>query len=555
PDLRARYLRLTVRPGFEMAAASEFLAFTAEPRTFPFPLQVQSPPTFESTVETLLRRARAIRIVKFLLALSSIPLLIVATRWTARRRRVIAIGLVAAGALGWIGFGTFHGDGSILHPWEILHYYLGPKYFRQLGHTELYRCLAAHEREHGRGSMIDRGQVRDLDDNRVHRGAWTVTEAGACRAEFDADRWASFGADADRIRRLFTLRHFHKALADHGYNATPLQTTCLEALCSRTSPTRAQLSVLASLDFVLLALGVAAMWWAFGPLTGAACALLVGLAHPWSFSWTGGSILRHLWVAALCGGLALFKRKRVFWGGFLTAIAGVLRLFPLVLLTGLALQLLRSCFKLQAERRVLLAATGVVVALAMGLSLPVVSFGPEIYQGFVENSRLHGTVPPGNHIGLGVLLSGGLGESALGFDSEQDSGGPLAIRLRQLLWIAGVLAAIVLVVLAVRRDRPLWQLVPLAAPLVFATIPLSNYDYVWTVALVPIAVSSAYRITLLFGFVAVTGILPEIFESVRSEHMALSALFLLMIVLFSINSIPGSDLEMSNGRPRVPTRD
>jgi hypothetical protein len=537
PDLRARYLRLTVRPGFEMAAAAEFLGY---------------PPTFESSVDMLLRRTRAIRLVKFLLALISIPLLIAAIRWTALCRRVIAIGLVAVGALGWIGFGAFHGDGGILHPWEILHYYLGPKYFQQLGHTELYRCLAAHEREHGRGSMIDRGQVRDLDDNRVYPGAWTATESGACRAEFDAEQRASFGADADRIRRLFKRRHFHKALEDHGYNATPLQTTCLEALCSKTSPTHAQLSVLVSLDFLLLAAGVAAMWWAFGPLAGAACALLVGLAHPWNFSWTGGSILRYLWFAALCGGVALLKRKHVFWGGFLTALAGVLRLFPLVLLTGLALQLLRPCFRLCAERRGLLAATGVVVALALGLLLPLIRFGPEIYPEFVQNIRLHGTLPPGNHIGLGVLWSAGLGGSALGFDAEQGSAGTIAIPLRQSLWIAGVLAAIVLVVLVVRRDRPLWQLVPLAAPLVFATIPLSNYDYMWIVILAPIAVSSAYRTILLFGFVALTCITPEFFKSVESEHMALSVLFLLMIVPFSIDSIPEcGDQESSPCRPRA----
>jgi hypothetical protein len=339
--------------------------------------------------------------------------------------------------------------------------------------------------------MIDRVEVRDLDDNRVHPGAWTATDAGACRAEFDADRWAAFGADADRIRRLFRLRHFHKALEDHGYNATPLQTTCLEPLCRKTSPTRVQLAILISLDFVLLAAGVAAMWWAFGPLAGAGCALLVGLAHPWSFSWTGGSILRHLWLAALCGGLALLGRRRSFWGGFLTAIAGVLRLFPLVLLAGLALRFLGSCFRRQAERPMLLAATGVAVALTVGLSLPLVSFGPEIYREFVDNSRLHGTLPPGNHIGLGVLCSAGLGESVLGYDTGQDSAGPVAVRLRQLLWIAGVLAAVVLLVFAVRRDRPLWQLVPLTAPLVFATIPLSNYDYVWTVVLVPLAVYSS----------------------------------------------------------------
>jgi hypothetical protein len=400
--------------------------------------------------------------------------------------------------------------------------------------------------------MIDRGQVRDLDDNRIYPGAWTATGSGACRAEFDAEQRASFGADADRIRRLFKRRHFHKALVDHGYNATPLQTTCLEALCRKTSPTQTQLSVLVSLDFLLLALGVAAMWWAFGPLAGAACALLVGLAHPWNFSWTGGSILRYLWFAALCSGVALLKRKHVFWGGFLTALSGVLRLFPLVLLTGLALRLLRSCFQLCAERRVLLAATGVVVALALGLLLPLIRFGPEIYPEFVQNSRLHGTLPPGNHIGLGVLWSAGLGESALGIDAEQGLDGTLAIRLRQSLWIAGVLAAIVLVLLVVRRDRPLWQLVPLAAPLVFATIPLSNYDYMWIVILVPIAVSSAYRTALLFGFVAVTCILPEIFESVGSEHMALSILFLLMIVLFSIDSIPEcGDQESPLGRPRA----
>ena len=66
-----------------------------------------------------------------------------------------------------------------VHPTDSFHYYMGPKYFRELGYFSLYECLAAAEIELGAGAAVARRAYRDLGTNQPFAGARLRAPAGS----------------------------------------------------------------------------------------------------------------------------------------------------------------------------------------------------------------------------------------------------------------------------------------------------------------------------------------------------------------------------------------
>jgi hypothetical protein len=58
-------------------------------------------------------------------------------RWRRPLRRALAV-LAAVSAAAYVNFGAFHGNGLFAHDWEQFHYFLGSKYFAEVGYDGLY---------------------------------------------------------------------------------------------------------------------------------------------------------------------------------------------------------------------------------------------------------------------------------------------------------------------------------------------------------------------------------------------------------------------------------
>lgn len=529
PALRdVRYVKLTLEAGRERGAVAEVLAFADLPVDLPADLTYQVPPTFAETAARLVVREQWISRALFVLGSVSILLLFVALNSSRKRQVLLCSLLVAVGFVGWLRLGTFLGGGRVLHAWDQMHYYLGAKYLREMRYTELYRCLAAWERQQGRGFLVDGVRVRDLDDNRTHPGSWTQTEAGRCRREVSATRWREFGSDADDLRRLFTLRRIHDTFKDHGYNATPFLSALLEPLVRWLPPRSGPLLLLAALDLAALGGAVWVLWWGFGPLVAAASALVIGFGDPWAYTWTGGSLGRHFWLLALCTGLALLSKQRWVSGSTLLSLAGLLRLFPLVLLAGPGIQAVRSLVSRRNLRPAVLITVSVVLTLLIGAVLPVMLFGPDIWSDFFANSLGHGRVPSMNFMGLGAIFSFGLSDSALGTPPAGES-----LVWRRLGWLAAFLMAFAWLAWAQRKHRGVWQSIPLAAPLLFCSIPLSSYDFMWLVVLVPFVISFRLSLVALLGFVVSSNLVQEVLPESRVTYLVFSLGVLGVLAIFS----------------------
>src|SRR5690606_13966334 len=144
---RARYLAVSFVEGDRVFALGEVDAYCASPTQWPPPVLIRN--TIEQRPSDLpVTRAQAAKVVFGLLA---IALLVPLFAWfSPRNQRRVCIALVVASAASWTNFGVFHGE-RVIHFWDQAHYFVGSKYFDELGYFELYDCIAKAEREAGHG--------------------------------------------------------------------------------------------------------------------------------------------------------------------------------------------------------------------------------------------------------------------------------------------------------------------------------------------------------------------------------------------------------------------
>src|SRR5689334_2878687 len=76
------------------------------------------------------------------------------------------------------------------HRHEFYHYYLGSKYSRAVGYTNLYECTMIAEVENGRGSQIKTRDMRDLRVNLIKPVTQTYVfdNPNECKKRFSPDR-------------------------------------------------------------------------------------------------------------------------------------------------------------------------------------------------------------------------------------------------------------------------------------------------------------------------------------------------------------------------------
>jgi hypothetical protein len=330
---------------------------------------------------------------------------------TPKRRRgrdALLLALGSASLLGWWNFGAFNFP-VFAHTSDSFHYYVGSKYFAELGYERLYACTAAADAEAGLREQVAQRYLRDLARNEIVGTAAALAHPEACTSHFTAARWESFQRDVAWFRSGVNERRWAEMQVDHGYNATPLWTALGGALANLVPANDAGMLALRLLDPLLLALLWAAVVYAFGWRAACVALLYWGTNHPAQHGWTGGSFLRQDWLVAIGSALCALRLGRPAAAGALLALATGLRIFPVLVLAAFALQALVGMLR---ARRVLLARDHqrlLAGALAAGVLLLLLSLGlgggARAWGEFAANSRKHLDTPLRNYVGLHTLVS------------------------------------------------------------------------------------------------------------------------------------------------------
>ena len=215
--------------------------------------------------------------------------------------------------------------------WTWFHYYLGSKYFDELGYFDIYEQTVAADRDSG-GPLARPDLIRDL--HTYTRVGPEVLDTVQRSPGWTDARWAEFQADLDSLRPELSTIYWFDVLRDRGYNATPPWNTVAGWMTNALSVKRgAHRRLIKAVDIA----GLAAVLWVFLRVFGGVRTGLF-LAAFWAFPATGGRFLGTLvqydWFVVLCLAGAAAATRRRGWLGFLLGVATAMRVFPVVFLGG-----------------------------------------------------------------------------------------------------------------------------------------------------------------------------------------------------------------------------
>jgi hypothetical protein len=393
--------------------------------------------------------------------------------------------------LAYPNFGGFHGE-SLVHHWEQFHYFLGSKYFPEVGYDGLYVASLAAERE------LDTGHdpqpvMRDLRTNEVVKVGGLVNHMKEVRERFSDDRWDAFRTDVGHFLEVNHYSYISNIRRDHGYNPTPTWTFSARLVSSWLAASGSTLAALAWVDAVLVGLMFILVFRTFGSRIGCLALIIFGLGYPWRFDWVGGALLRQDWLAAVGVAICLIKRRRFGLAGGLIAYAFMVRVFPGGFLVGPAVIVVRHLVEKRSTawfRRLAIGfVIGVLLCLAAG---SLTGRGPAAWSEFKWNLEKHHGTWLTNNVGLkNVLLYDRATMRREDVDFRlpepwikwQEKMNRLQDERRPVLVLASALFLVWIAAAAWRLE--IWQASVLGTAVAFAAVVLTCYYWVM-LAFVPL---------------------------------------------------------------------
>ncbi len=228
----------------------------------------------------------------------------------------------------------FYGQHKISRIWNVFHYYMGAKYFNELGYEDLYNCIYVAEADLG-NRFRKHTTVRDLTTlNMISRETAVIRGQTCVDERFTKERWAEFRRDWGVLRKHASAKKWSRMLQDRGYNPTPFWTVIGTQLTHAVDLTDfRQILWMGTLDWILITLTIAGLTWAFGVLSALAC-LVIFTIHFVNDDRLIGGILQYDWWCAIMMSLACYHRRKMSLAGCLLAYATCARVFPAFLILG-----------------------------------------------------------------------------------------------------------------------------------------------------------------------------------------------------------------------------
>ena len=419
----------------------------------------------------------------------------------ARYRQALGA-LAALSAVTYLNFFSFHGEQTWVHSHDVAHYYLGSKYFRELGYGGLYTAMLRAEAE-VYADHFRTIEARDLKSGEIVHIRTLLQASGPVKAAFTPGRWEDFRRDVSFFRETLGPQ-YATLFEDHGFNPTPVWAVVGGGLANLLPAGSARgIFLLTLIDPLLIAGAFAAVFWAFGLETALLAVIYYCVIFGAGFGWTGGAFLRFLWFVGVVAGFAALQRGRHATSGALFAVATVLRIFPAFFVAALFFKAAGDALMnggVERAYRRFFASFLATAALLVGLTLAV--YGADAWRGFERNMAQHRTTLSPNVVGLTNLLAY---ESHPGLVTQEEL---REIRdRREEIYRAQLATLFVAAVLACAAVAPFLDDVAaaaLGAPLLFVGLNLASYYYAFLVVLVLAHRAHPRRLALLFAAEAVS---------------------------------------------------
>lgn len=480
----------------------------------------------------------------------------ISERW--KKFAAITLGIAAIVAY----FNGFRfGYPKYYHRWDQYHYYMGAKYFRELGYSGLYKCSAIAQEElgvvnythedTGRPMQVDFAKevrhpdkkIRNLGGDNLLMPAASVLDnpVEECKKNFSPERWELYKEDVKFFRIAADKGYWEDMQKDHGYNPPPVWTIAGHYLANLHPATTRYLQLLAAFDIAYILGMFGALFWAFGWRVFAVAAILWGCQSSAPFYWTGGAFLRQDWLFFLVLAACLTRKRYYKLAGASMVYAGLLRVFPglavIGWLTVAGAYLLRHKRMAKHHQRMLL---GGVLAAAVLIPLSLHVAGKTSYQQFYRHTILvHDQTPLTNHMGLRVLVAHKPGTDAesgrMKYTKDTKLIDPFEVwkRMRNERYAKYRLVAYGIIALSfaffvyvVRRVKSMWAAQCLGQIWIILLSQLTCYYYSFMILTAPLTRLKRSIEAPLFGFAALSQFVWITFTYNDDKYTVLTAISL-----------------------------
>jgi len=458
------------------------------------------------------------------------------------------------------------------HRHEFYHYYLGSKYFKEIGYTELYECTAIAEVELGRRAAVEKRDLRDLHVNLIKpiKDTYVLTHPEKCKDKFTAARWEDWKKDVDWFYKSSVGSYWDNMQKDHGYNPPPVWGMTGKLFASIAPAGDTFFKILSMIDVAFHVGIILLFYWAFGFRIMAVATVFWGCNAPANFYWTGGAFLRQDWLFMLVAAVCLARKRKFALAGAALTWSSLLRVFPIIFFAGWGIMIVFEIIRrvrfgttgdvqnatgklsikrepgllgyLHPDHRRLLA--GVIVAAGVLIPASIVVCGADSYKQFFGHTiKVHGTTPLTNTMGLETMLEH-TWDNRMRFMRDDNMDDPFKgwkegrlARFKQvkplfLLIIAGVFAW---TAWALRRTRLLWVGLALSVCLVISMTNLTCYYYslfLAAPALVKVRPALGPPLVMTSGISTILLYAPSGFYWVDDRFVAQAWLFFALSVMF-----------------------
>src|SRR5216684_4081266 len=342
--------------------------------------------------------------ILLLVALGSLFLSLALGVTASRRFRILILAVLVGAVLSFPNFGVLHPTHSgyragHVHYYDAFHYFMGAKYFPELGYHGLYEATLVAGRDLGAFRAIT--YVRDLRSYSLR--ATTSVDSDAVRARFTTQRWQMFRNDL-----IFfgpRIDAWPELLTDRGYNDPPPRVLLLHLLVDRIPASPVTLTVLTSLDYLALIVAFIVVWRTFGEIPSALALAFFSLNFYARFDFIGGSVLRWDWIAALLVGVSAYARGSGTTSGIFLGYAVLARVFPILFLAPLIVKWVQARFN-KTHDAVLSSCLRAAFGLILLVSASLMVSGEQRTHAleFLSKMRLHAEDPFINSVGVGSML-------------------------------------------------------------------------------------------------------------------------------------------------------
>jgi hypothetical protein len=207
----------------------------------------------------------------------------------------------------------------------VFYYYLGAKYFPEVGYFNLHTCALEADDEAG-GYWYGIDEVRDMETYRIV----PRSSLSPCpRTNFTAQRWSDFSRDVEYFALLARPTYFASALADKGFNPPPSWVVLARPLAQAVPiSNRLVAGIVCNLDVIAVLIGVLIIWRSHGGIASLLTAALA-IFYFGNFGRIGGNFLQYAWFPSLVAAVILWRQNRPRCSGAMLGLATALQIFPL----------------------------------------------------------------------------------------------------------------------------------------------------------------------------------------------------------------------------------